>query len=164
MSKKEKTEEFKPIKWEFKEFIVHERGRGWYIGAIIIGGGIIIHSLLTGNWLFALIVVMIGIVMLINQRQGPRDIKFEINHNGIKLGESKTYQFREIKNFWIIYQPPEVKNLYFEMKSPFQPRLTIPLEKENPIHIRAFLRQYLEEDLEQETEPFSDSFGRIIKI
>ncbi len=158
-----KKKEFKPIKWTFQEYIKHNRGRAWYIWAIIIGGAIIVHSLLTGNWLFALIIIMISIIMVINHQQEPRQMKFEINHQGVKLGD-KEYEYNEISKFWIIYQPPHVKNLYFDFKSPFRPKLSIPLEKENPVHVKSFLHQYLEEDLDQGQEPFSESLERILKI
>lgn len=158
-----KHKEHKPIKWSFEEYIRHQRGRGWYFWAFLVAGAIILHSLLTGNWLFALIIIMIGIIMVINHAQNPRKINFEINHKGLKLG-TKQYEYSQISKFWIIYQPPHVKNLYLDFKSPFTPRLSIPLEKENPVHIKSFLRDYLEEDLDQEQEPFSESLGRLLKM
>jgi len=42
--------------------------------------------------------------------------------------------------------------------------LVIPIQGENPVNIRSFLRQYLEEDLEAEAEPFSEALGRLLKI
>ena len=93
----------------------------------------------------------------------PRKMKFEINHDGIKLND-KEHKYNELNKFWIIYQPPEVKNLYLEIKSIFKPNLVVPLEKENPLNVRAFLRQYVEEDLDQEEEPMSDAIGRLLKM
>ena len=158
-----KKKEFKPIKWSFQEYIKHQRGRSWYFWAILIGGAIIVHSLLTANWLFALIIIMIGIIMVINQQQNPHQLEFKIDHQGIEL-DNKEYEYGQISKFWIIYQPPHVKNLYFDFKSPFKPKLSIPLEKQNPVEIKSFLRQYLEEDLEQEQESFSEAMERILKM
>ena len=158
-----KKKEHKPIKWTFSEYIKHNRSRSWYFWAILIAGAIIVHSLLTGNWLFALIIIMIGIIMVINQQQNPRQMEFEIDHQGIRLGD-KEYEYTQLSKFWIIYQPPHAKNVYFDFKSPFAPRLSIPLEKQNPVEVKSFLRQYLEEDLEQEEEPFSDAMGRLLKM
>ena len=153
----------KPLKWAFPEYVRYERRRGWYFWTLLIALIIIIHSLLTANWLFALIIIMLGIILVINHRAEPATMEFEINHDGIKLS-GKSYRYNEINKFWIIYNPPEVKSLYFDMKSPLHPRLTVPLEKENPVEVKSFLRQYLVEDLEQEQEPFSDTFGRVFKL
>jgi len=158
-----KKKEHKSIKWSFPEYARHERQRGWYFWSILISLGIIVYAILTGNWLFALIIIMFGIIIVINHHNQPEEMKFEIDHDGIKLN-GKLYKYDEINRFWIIYQPPEVKNLYFDMKSPFRPRLSIPLGKENPVDIKAFLRQYLEEDLDEEQEPFSETFGRLFKL
>ena len=155
--------EHKLLKWSFPEYQKYERRRGWYFWAILISLGIIIYSLLTQNWLFALIIIMFGIIIVINHHNEAEEIKFEINHDGIKL-DNRLYKYDEIGRFWIIYQPPEVKNLYFDMKSPLRPQLSIPLGKENPIEVKSFLRQYLVEDLEEEQEPFSDVLGRLFKL
>ena len=153
----------KPLKWVFSEYAKYERKRGWYFWTILIALIIIIHSLLTANWLFALIIIMFGIILVINHRAEPATMEFEINHEGIKLN-GRLHQYNEINKFWIIYNPPEVKSLYFDIKSLLHPRLTVPLEKENPVEVKSFLRQYLAEDLEQEQEPFSDIFGRVFKL
>ena len=153
----------KPIKWDFLEYEKPVRGKGWYIWATVIGLFIIIYSVLTANFLFALIVIMMGMIMVINSHKPAQKIEFEMNSKGIKI-DKKEYNYKDIENFWILYQPPEVKNLYFEFKSSIKHRLFIPLEKENPVEIRAFLREYLEEDLEQENEPFSDVMGRVFKL
>jgi len=151
------------ISWSFKEYIKYNRSKSWYIVASVVGIIIIIHAVITANLLFALIIVMVGIIMLINQHNHPAEMKFKISHSGVEIN-SKKYSFNEINKFWIIYQPPEVKNLYFTFKSSLTPRLSIPLEKQNPLKIRKFLKQYLEEDLDQEYEPASEAIGRMFKL
>ena len=47
------------------------------------------------------------------------------------------------KSFFIIYQPPEVKSLYFEFKALTKPRLVIPLKDQNPVEIRKTLLEHL---------------------
>lgn len=151
------------IEWEFLEHTQPQRGGKWYLLTSLVLFGLIIYALLTTNFLFALIIVMFGIIIFINQRRQPQQIKFVIDSRGIKVGE-KSYSYNELDNFWIIYQPPHVKTLYFNFKSSLRPRLAISLEKQNPLEVKAFLRQYLEEDLEQEEEPLSDILGRLFKI
>lgn len=155
--------EYQPISWEFPEYVKHDRQRGWYIWMGTFALFIVIYSLFTANYLFALLVVMFGIVFIINHRQEPHQIKFKIDHQAIRLGD-KSYNYKDIDKFWIIYQPPHIKNLYFEFKSSLRPKLSIPLEKQDPLEIKSFLRQYLEEDLEQDQESLTDTLGRVFKI
>jgi len=157
------AKEHQPIHWDFPEYIKHERKRGWYIWISLIGLSIIIYSLFTANYLFALLIVMFGIILVINHRQHPRKVEFKIDHKGIYV-DGKFYSYKEIDKFWVIYQPPHAKNLYFEFKTSIRPKLSIPLEKQDPLEIKSFLRQYLEEDLEQEEESLTDVIGRVFKL
>lgn len=158
-----KKSEQAPLSWTFPEYVRHERTRGWYIMAVLVAGAMLAYALLTSNWLFALIIIMVGMVLVINHRSEPATVAIAITADGLKLG-AKEYKYSEFSKFWIIYQPPEIKSLYLEFKSGVRPRLTISLEKENPLQVKSFLREYLEEDLEQEAEPFSETMGRIFKI
>ncbi len=151
------------LEWQFKEYEKYERGKLWYLVAITVGGAIIIYSILTANFLFALIIIMAGITLVINHHHTPKDINFAINYRGIKLND-KEYLYKELKNFWIIYEPPTVKNLYFSFKNDLRPKLSIPLLDQNPVDVKNLVSLYLKEDFEQENEPLSESLGRLLKL
>ena len=151
------------ISWEFPEYIKHERGRNWLIGAILIGGSLFVFVFFTANFLFGVILVIAAIIMFLHHRGEPDMINFSILEDGLELGE-KFYAYKDIKNFWIIYEPPKVKSLYFDFKNVFRPRLNLPLENINPLKIRETLLNYLEEDLEQENEPPTDGLARWLKL
>ncbi len=151
------------IEWEFPEYTPAIRTKKWYVLMILILLALIIYAILTDNFLFALIIVMFGIIIFINQRHEPQKIKITLSSQGIKLGE-KEYPYSQLSNFWLIYNPPVVKNLYFIFKNSWRPHLSIPLTEQNPLEVRSFLRRYLPEDLEQEGEPLSDVLGRLFKI
>ncbi|HRY63395.1 MAG TPA: hypothetical protein P5267_02225 [Patescibacteria group bacterium] len=152
-----------PISWSFPEHEKYDRSRRWYITAGVIGIILLAYALLSGNWLFALIIIMVAMVMFINHHSAARQIEFVIDHEGIRLG-ARQYKYSEIKNFWLVYDPKIAKKIFFVFKSSTRPILIVPIDQENPVNIRSFLRQYLEEDLEQEAEPFSEAMGRILKI
>ena len=58
----------------------------------------------------------------------------------------------------------DFKNLYLEFKNSLRPRLTIPLEDINPVNARKILKNYLDEDLEKDTEPTSEALGRKLRL
>ncbi|MFA6410880.1 MAG: DUF5673 domain-containing protein [Candidatus Buchananbacteria bacterium] len=148
--------------WKFLEFYPHQRTKTWYIWGGIFVVLLLIYSIFSANVLFGLITVLSTLIVLLFQQKNEY-IDFKITEDGI-LVNGKFYKYKEIKNFYIIYEPPEVKTLYFEPKSVFSPRIPVFLEDQNPVKIREVLKKYLDEDLAREEEPTSDSISRIFKL
>ena len=71
--------------------------------------------------------------------------------------------FKELKDFWIVYEPPFVKNLYIEHKNALTPRIVVPIEDADPVEIRRALLDYLDENGRTE-EPLGDLLGRVFKL
>lgn len=150
------------LSWHFPEYIKHERGMSWYVVATIVSLAFVALAMWTNNFLFAAIVVMTFIIILLYNIRNPRRLTFQITEDGIDL-EGKFYPYKIIKAFWIIYEPPEVKTLYFHFKG-LKPRLSVPLGGEDPVKVREVLLQYAEEDKEQENESFGDVIERRLKL
>jgi len=149
--------------WAFPEFVRQERSLAWYAVMSIIGIALIIYAIVAGNYLFALIIVLIAFIILIYNIKEPMKINFQITEDGIMLA-SRFYEFKDINNFWIIYEPPAVKTLYFEFKSVLRPKLSVPLAGENPLGIREILLARLPEDLEKESESNTDALEKLLKL
>ena len=149
--------------WGVNEYEKHERPKRWYVIAGLLGAALLLYSVISGNYLFALMVVLFGIILFLQDVQAPMEVDVAITSAGIIVG-SKFYPFSEFRNYWIIYNPPEVKNLYFSTNSLVKHRLQIPLLENDPRPVREFLNQFIVEDLEQEQEPLSDRLGRMFKI
>ncbi|MEW6610163.1 MAG: hypothetical protein AB1352_00835 [Patescibacteria group bacterium] len=151
-----------PLAWSFPEYPKHERSVVWFIFALLIGGGLFAFALLSANYLFASIIIFIALIIALQHFRRPLTIDFSITEDGIALA-GKQVPWKDIKSFWMIYEPPEIKMLYFTFKG-FRPTLKIPLIDQNPLHIREALSPYVEEDLEKENESFSDAVGRMFKL
>lgn len=149
--------------WAFDEYEKYDRSRRWYWITGLIIAALLIYSAVTANYLFALIVVLFTIILLLQELRQPIQVDFGITDTGIVVGR-KYYPYSELEKFWIIYNPPNVKVLYFEPKSAIKHRLHIPLFDIDPQEIRSYLTQYLIEDLDKEEEPLSDRLGRLFKI
>ncbi len=149
--------------WSVKEYEQHDRGRNWYMIMGAVGIGLLLFSVISGNYLFALIVVLFGIILFLQDTQAPLDVFFAITEAGIVVGD-KYYPFKELANYWIVYNPPEVKNIYFVTNNILKHRLQVPLLDIDPRPIRDFLNQFIVEDVDQEEEPLSDRLGRVFKL
>jgi len=149
--------------WTVPEYEDHKRSFIWHITAAIIGVILLIVSIWTFNYLFSLIILIAGFIFYIQHYSTPNKVKFLITSKGIKIGK-KQHQFKNIRNFWIIYDPPHINKLFFGFKSFTSTRLSVPLKNQNPLKIRDVLLKFLEEDLDKEEEPISEQMGRWIKM
>lgn len=149
--------------WTIQEYEQYTRKLSWFVLMGIVGSVLIILALWRGNFLFLVIIILFGIILFLQSEQRPPQIPFKITDIGIIIG-SRLYAYDELENFYIIYQPPVVKSLYFETKAPYRPRIHIPLLDQNPLEIRESLLQFLPEDLEQEQEPLSERMARDLQI
>lgn len=151
------------IQWTFPEFTQYQRSKVWYFWAIVITFFLLFYAIFTINFLFAVIIVIAAITLITKYRSEPNNITFKIIEDGIEL-ENRFHPWETIEDFYIIYRPPEIANLYFDFKAVTKPRLTIPLQNQNPLKIKELLAQYIDEDLEKEEEPISEAISRILKL
>ncbi|MDO8582216.1 MAG: hypothetical protein Q7S16_05080 [bacterium] len=151
------------VEWKFSEFENHERGTAWYFWTTLVGGILLLWAIFSGNFLFALILVLVALLLMLYERRGARIITCVITDTGIVVDET-LHRYKDITNFRIVYQPPTVKKLYLAFPSALRPRLTIAITDQNPLALRKILQKHLTEDLETEGEPLSDTLSRIFKI
>lgn len=151
------------LSWNFLEYPNHERQKSWYVYTVLVFLAFLVYAVLTANFLFGLIIIMVTIILFINHNKEPRELAFTIMGTGIMI-EDKFYYFKDIKKFWLLYEPPEVKNIYFEFKSSLTPTLMIPLNNQNPLTVRQILKEHLLEDLAKENESTAETLARYFKI
>lgn len=150
--------------WKITGFDKHSRGRKWYIIVGLVALSFLVYAIITANYLFAIIIILGAAIIYIQEKFSHMDkTLFAITTKGIQLGDTIQY-YNEIKKFWILYDPPEVKKLYFSLKRSFSPNIMIPLGNQNPLKIREILLRFLEEDLEKEEEPLAETLARWSKI
>lgn len=159
----EKTTIGNPLyEWTFPEYEKFSRGRIWYAVMISLGSIFILYGMLTGNFLFSLIIALFGVILFLQQHQDPQEIAFAVTDLGIIVG-NRFYRYSELEAFYIIYKPP-VKTLFFETKNFIRPRIHIPMGDQNPLDLRFGLLEFLPEDLEKNDEPTSEMAARNWKI
>lgn len=167
MSKKKRTKEHPEygeifFSWKFHEFDNHERSTRWYLWAAVVLGSLLLYSFVSNNFLFGMILLISSLTAILLYKNN-KEVEFSIMEDGIMI-DNKFYSYKVLRNFYIIYQPPTVKALYFEPKSVFSPRIPVRLLDQDPVKIREILKKYLDEDLDQENEPLSDQASRFFKL
>ena len=151
------------FQWTVTEYDQNIRDKRWFIMVGILGVALILFAVLTSNYLFVLVVVLFGIILFLHGMQKPLEVGFAITQTGVVLG-NKFYRYSEFDGFWLIYNPPQVKTLYFSFNSILKHRIHIPLLDNNPLPIREHLIKFVDEDFEQEEEPLSDRIARLFRL
>jgi len=149
--------------WTIQEYEQYERGKRWYLVMGIIGFATLLYALWTGNFLFALVVLLFAIILYLQSHQTPPQLPFVITDLGIIIGR-RFHPYSELENFYMVYRPPEVKVIFFETKSTLEPTIRIPMLDADPIEIRFSLLEYLPENTEKEDEPLSDQVARNLRL
>jgi len=150
------------FEWEVPEFEEQSRGIVWYMLMFAITIILLGISVWTGNFLFALIIILAIFIVFLKSYSPNRNLKFKIYDRGLMLGK-EFYEFKDVESFYIIYDPPVVKKLYFVVKG-FGPDLSLPLNDMNPLVVRKKLLDYLEEDLDKEDETLDDHLNKFLKL
>ena len=151
------------MSWEVDEYHKHDRSLAWYIIVSVVAVGLIIYALMTANFLFAVVILMIGIISFLSGMRHPNRVEVHITDNGAQLGSIFT-PYKEMKDFSVVYDPPEVKTLYLDFKSALRPMMSIPLEDVDPNTVREALLPFVLEDLERTEETLTDLASRLYKI
>ncbi|MFA6146419.1 MAG: DUF5673 domain-containing protein [Patescibacteria group bacterium] len=151
------------LSWQFPEYIKYEREKSWYIIVGLISLGIIIYSIVTANILFVILLILFMTIITLHNRHEPMDVLCDIFEDGIAVG-SQFYEWSDIKNFRIVYQPPDVKKFYIDLKNNLLQDFSIPLEDQSPLMVRDILKKYLKEDLSKTEETLTDRLNRWLKI
>lgn len=149
--------------WTVPEYIKYPHSKLWYV---LVGGlaiALLIHAIITANFLFIIIILIISAIVYLHERNNPAMIEFLILEGGIAMGE-KFYPYKDLNAFWIIYQPPQVKVLYFGVNHFFRKEFPVHLENQNPLVIRRILLDYLDEDLDQEEEATEEGLARLFRL
>jgi hypothetical protein len=164
MAQEKKSSGPEEISWKISEYTKYPRDKKWYIIASIIAIGLIIYAIIDKNYFFALIIILSSGLIIFFNNEPPKKITVTLKYDGIELG-SRFYEFYSIQNFYIIYRPKEnIRRLYFEFKSAIRQRLSIDLDKQDPVKVRNYLRQYIDEDLDKEHEPLSEGLAKIFRL
>ncbi|MBT5338244.1 hypothetical protein HN858_04115 [Candidatus Falkowbacteria bacterium] len=151
------------ISWDFPEFVQQKRSRIWYIVFSVILALLLFYAVWTSNFLFALILLLGGFIVIFQYFQTARKIPVVVGEDGL-IVDTQFFSYKVLKSFSIVYEPPTIKYLYLDFRKAVRKSLPIPLEDVNPLKVREALLNYIDEDLEREEEDFDETFERILRL
>lgn len=151
------------LAWETWDRPPHDHSRRWYITAGIIGGLFLVYAIASANFLFATIVLMMGLLIILDHSKKPERINIIVTDAGI-VYDDHWFPYEEMKDFSIVYQPGVAKILYIDFLRMWKPLLHIPVEDMDPNILRETLLNFVFENLDREEETLTDHMRRLYKF
>ncbi len=135
----------------------------WYLGFTLGSIALLAFAIFYDRSIITIItfVLLIGVVYIFST-QSPQSITYKITTTGLSAG-STVYPYKIIKQFWILYNPPEVKKLCFMTTAYLNNQIVFELGNQDPLLVKLVLAQYLPEDLQRE-ESLTEALARKLKI
>jgi len=143
------------IVWQTQEYEFVPKSRDWYWVIGIIAGGIMVASILLGNILFAILILLASFTIMLYGARPPRPVTARLDKQGLHLND-EFVAYKSMQSFWI--QMTEPASIILKSTKALSPYIVVRLEYLDPDNTRAFLLQHLPE--EEHQIPFSDLLSR----
>lgn len=117
------------VYWEAPEHHHIEKTNDWYwmLGIIAIAGSV--ASIIFGNVLFGVVILLGAMTMMITSQRKPRIIEFEISGRGVRI-ENSLYPYPTLDSYFIDEGSPTGPQLIVKSKKLFVPLLILPIPEE----------------------------------
>lgn len=150
------------ISWTALEFEPRERQVIWFVGFFLVFGALIAYAIFSRSLITTIMFSVLAVVSFGFAIKKPRRLGHILSPAGIQVGNT-FFSYKQIKKFWIDYNPPLTKTLNFETTAYLNNLITLQLENQDPIEVKSFLKKYLLEDLDRE-ESLSEAIARKLKF
>jgi len=114
------------IQWQALEYRYHRKSLDWFAGVIGLAVILLIIALWQRNFLFAIFIVIAGILVVVWARERPRPILFTLDKKGLWIGR-RLHDYRRFDGFAL-----SETQLQLRYKRYLRPYLTVHLPRGRP--------------------------------
>ena len=139
------------VTWQAKEYTYREKSADWYWAVGIVAVSLTITAILFGNTLFGVVIILGSATLMLYASRKPSRLSCTVDRDGVRFGKN-FYPYRSLDAFWID-EGSEPNRLLLKSLKKTSPLISVPIEKIEPNIIRAYLKDFMEE--EEIHEPLS---------
>ncbi len=151
------------FQWSYSENATPHRSATWYIVAGLVVGVILVYSLATANYLFALITLMTTIIVFSSMFQSSPERSYEITGHGISV-DGSFLAFTDCDSFAVVPATQDMHKIYVQPRKGMGSLMSIPIAADKGEKMRTFLLNHVTEDSERVGEPIAEVLMRILKL
>jgi len=146
------NDDVRSVYWEAPEHNHIEKTSDWYwiLGIIAVAGSV--ASIIFGNVLFSIVILLGATTMFITGNRKPRIIPFEVSARGIRI-DDVLYPYTTLQSFYLDEDNLPEPQLLAKPKKLFAPLLILPVPEEYIVEIETIIAARLVEEYIE--EPFS---------
>ena len=131
------------IEWDAHEYEHKERSSDWFWAVWIISLSICITSILFGNIIFAILVVVAVFALVIFINRPPETIHVVVDEQGITRGKIH-YPYSTLDSYWLDTDHPHAKIILRSQKF-FMPLIVVPIGDADAERLDETLKEFLPE-------------------
>jgi len=113
------------IEWDAHEYEHKERSSDWFWAVGIIAVSISIVSIILGNIIFGILVLISAFTLLLFANRPPNTLHVVVDEKGVTLGKIR-YPYSTLESFWIDIEHPH-KKIIMRSEKMFMPLIIVPL-------------------------------------
>lgn len=145
----------KEFSWHTHEYVHREKTQDWFWVLGIVATGAAVTSIIFGNILFAIVIVIGAFVLALFAARKPNIVSVEVTEKGVRI-EKTRYPFKTLKSFWIDEDHHDGPRLILVSEKLIMPYIVVPVDHDEIEALRAFLETKLK------SEPFEESPFQVI--
>jgi len=162
-------EEQNKLEWTALEYEEKERTRDWYwaLGVIVVTSSL--AALIFGNYFFAALIILSGILLGFFAVKKPDLVSYELNEKGLRV-RTRVYPYENIQSFWVQTsrerETPDGKplrpTLFIKSERVFMPIISVPIDDAwaEDIHSIMLAQDIPEEEMREHlSEKIMESLG-----
>jgi hypothetical protein len=150
------------LKWQIPEYPQYHRGKLWYFIAAIIGAALLISAIMTGNFLFTVIIIISVLISIISSWREPKMIDFKLGEDGVMI-DGLFYGWDKFQSYWIV-KDEEKTNLGLDLINWLKTDLYVPIKTVSEVEVEKYVSKFLKKNPDRKEEPMSYLLGRKLKI
>ena len=145
------------ISWEAPSFYYNPQKRylSLVMAALIVGATALI--IFKRDTLTSIFLMLASVVLLLYSKQKPTVSKIIVGQTGV-LVDDIMYHYKDLKSFWIEYNPGGPKELSLESAKWYMPYVKVLLSGQNPVEVRSLIVNFLPE--KEHENSLVDHIGR----
>ena len=132
------------ISWEAPSFYYNPQKKYLYLIAAMIMAGAAALLVFKYDTLTSVFLILSSLVLILYSGQKPVISKITADQSGI-LVDNIIYRYKDLKSFWINYNPGGPKELSLESAKWYMPYIKVLLNEQNPVELRSLIVNFLPE-------------------
>ncbi len=143
------AERTQSVSWEAYEHAHGEKGADWFWVLGMVTVAVAVASIVLGNTLFGILVLVGGFVISLAAARPPRIIPYEISTRMIRIDDI-SYPYSTLRSFYIDEENPTGPQLLVKSQKMFAHLLVLPLPEEYVDEVEELVASRLPEEFLEE--------------